>query len=154
MASYLSKEILIHDYKVTNVTEDGTVYVKDKLRRPINLSRKTKYMSTHVYKGICVMHNGKRRSIPLARLMCAWFYGEIAEDMDADHIDGDTLNNNINNLQIISHRANMHKRAKTWKEIASDWMEMKQFLALKTVVVNEQEWLKLREIILKEVSTK
>ena len=43
------------------------------------------------------------------RLMWETFKGGIPEGKEMDHINGDTANNNIDNLQLITRRRNVHK---------------------------------------------
>mgnify|MGYP005990137945 CR=1 FL=1 len=43
------------------------------------------------------------------RLVYETFVGDIPEDKEMDHIDGDTSNNSIENLQVITRRENIQK---------------------------------------------
>lgn len=43
------------------------------------------------------------------RLMWLTFKGDIPQGYEMDHIDGDTSNNSLDNLQILSRRANVEK---------------------------------------------
>jgi hypothetical protein len=43
------------------------------------------------------------------RLVYEAFVGEITEGYEIDHIDDDTTNNNLDNIQLISRRGNMEK---------------------------------------------
>ena len=54
--------------------------------------------------------NGEPKAYPLHRLVYAWFIGNVPGNMDVDHIDGDTLNNNLSNLQLLSRAENLAKR--------------------------------------------
>lgn len=40
----------------------------------------------------------------------AWYKGEVPAGYDVDHIDNDTLNNDLDNLQLLSHEENIKKR--------------------------------------------
>lgn len=46
------------------------------------------------------------------RLVWETFNGDIPEGKQIDHIDGDTSNNSIDNLQVVSARENMNKYLK------------------------------------------
>lgn len=54
-------------------------------------------------------HGGKI-TISAARLFYIWFIGDVEDGWDIDHIDNDSLNNNINNLQYITHADNLKKK--------------------------------------------
>ena len=137
----LTKERLI-ELGVTDVTEDGQVYINGKKRKATLTTKATKYGGKKSYyiiaipdksckvpsvqriktkKGIKEVshYSYKAVTIPLARLMLAWFTGCIEANEDADHIDNDSLNNHIDNLQKISRRENLAKRSLSWKEINS-----------------------------------
>lgn len=42
------------------------------------------------------------------RLVAMAFLGEIPSDKEINHIDGDKTNNNVSNLEIVTHKENMH----------------------------------------------
>lgn len=52
----------------------------------------------------------KHISLPLHRLLYAWFKGPIPEGYDVDHIDGNSLNNSLSNLDLITRTDNILKR--------------------------------------------
>lgn len=54
--------------------------------------------------------NGKPKAYPLHRLVYAWFIGYVPGNMDVDHIDGDSKNNDLANLQLLSRAENLSKR--------------------------------------------
>lgn len=129
----LTKERLI-ELGVTDVTEDGTVYVHGKVRKVKIITLKHNNGNNKEYPAIwlldknvkrdCVQKyktkNGEVRTspgwvykvetIPLARVMLAWFNGKIGATQDADHIDNDSFNNHLSNLRAISRRENLAKR--------------------------------------------
>lgn len=63
------------------------------------------------YKKITFCAHQKRYSIPLSRLLYVWFIADITEPgLVVDHIDNDPNNLNLDNLQLISIKDNLHKR--------------------------------------------
>ncbi len=50
--------------------------------------------------------DGSRKAYYVHRLVAAMFIGNV-EGYDVDHIDGNTKNNHVSNLRIVSHRDNM-----------------------------------------------
>jgi hypothetical protein len=47
---------------------------------------------------------------PLARVVYAWFKGDVPANMDVDHVDNDSLNNSLDNLQLLTRKDNLAKR--------------------------------------------
>lgn len=129
----LTKEKLV-ELGVTKVTKDGTVYMGDKIKRFIIATcrhangndkhypciqfydKSVKKYYEHPYKvkdgtnRTTKWYTYKTISIPVGRLVLAWFNGSIASNMDADHIDNDPFNNRLSNLRAISRRKNLAKR--------------------------------------------
>ena len=126
---------------VTDVRRDGTVYVHGTKKNPTKLTTRHKYGNNVTYLAIALQDYSKKvktiarvprktkepyvheswayavRTVTLGRLVMAWYKGEVPGDMDVDHIDGNPLNNHIDNLQIISRRENLAKRSLSWEEI-------------------------------------
>lgn len=137
---------------VTHVTEDGDVYVNDSLRKPSIIIGKHKYGQDRKYLAIHFIDKSTKKAtiqkyktkdgtvkkspswsyrvemIPLARLMLAWFNGSIASNMDADHIDGNPMNNNLENLQPLSRKANLSKRALTHSQITKTYKQVQRMV--------------------------
>jgi len=70
------------------------------------------------------------------RLVWENFRGEIPEGKEMDHIDGDTSNNSLDNLQLITRRRNVHKYSegvygpslrKKRDEIIKDYTKLKSY---------------------------
>lgn len=87
---------------------------KEKTWQKLSPSLNAKY---HKYSGkmnwywiLGYSQNGEPKAYPLHRLVYAWFIGYVPSNMDVDHIDGDTLNNNLSNLQLLSRAENLAKR--------------------------------------------
>lgn len=58
------------------------------------------------------MHNitKKPQCFTLQRILYAWFFGEVPEGYDVDHIDGNTLNNSLDNYRLLTRSENVKKR--------------------------------------------
>ena len=81
------------------------------LRFTIN-TKKHEYGSDkqYVFCGFYDKIEKKGFSIPYHRFLWIWKHGEIPENYDIDHIDGDSLNNDISNLRAISRSENLKGR--------------------------------------------
>ena len=71
---------------------------------------KHKYSSDKTYKIFSFSIGVKQVSVPVARLVLAWFEGCVPEGYDAEHKDNNPFNNSYDNLYIISHADNLRKR--------------------------------------------
>jgi len=104
----MTKEI--EGYENYSITEEGDVYslkwAKKRKLKPQKASQSKKgYVQVRLYDG-----SGKLGKLQYVhRLVWQNFVGEIPEGLEIDHIDGDPLNNNIKNLQLLSRRDNTDK---------------------------------------------
>ena len=49
--------------------------------------------------------------VGLHNVIYAWYKGEVPLGYEVDHIDGDSLNNKIDNLQLLTHEKNLQRRS-------------------------------------------
>ena len=54
--------------------------------------------------------NNKPKAYPLHRLLYAWYIGYVPANLDVDHIDNNSLNNDLSNLQLSTRKDNLAKR--------------------------------------------
>lgn len=80
-------------------------------------------------------------SIPYHRFIWIWYNGKVPEKCDVDHIDGDSLNNDISNLRVITRSENLKGRKGSsnqyGKEIKKVDEEFKKEKALLTYLKEE-----------------
>jgi hypothetical protein len=63
------------------------------------------------YPFVVLCKQGKTKEIPIHQ-MVAWAFIGPQEDKEVNHIDGNKLNNNLKNLEYLTHQENMqHARA-------------------------------------------
>ena len=120
---------------VTEVTEDGKIFVNGKERK-VQRTRHVGKVSGLVksYQIIVLPDKSVKRpdtipykkkdgtisqnkhwtygsiTLPLSRVIYAWFISEVPANMDVDHIDNNPENNALRNLQLISRKVNLAKR--------------------------------------------
>jgi len=102
----------------------------------LHYSKEDRIMSLCIsngYKVICLYKNGKSRKYSLHQLLAMAFLNHTANGFKivVDHIDNNSLNNNLSNLQIITARENSSKDRKgysskfigvSWSKAAKKWM--------------------------------
>lgn len=89
-----------------------TVKVGLKELKPFTSIAKHKYGIDQPYEYIAVYNyeKGKPSLMSYHSFLYAWYKGEVPAGYDVDHIDGDTMNNHIDNLQLLTHAENIKKR--------------------------------------------
>lgn len=60
------------------------------------------------YRIIKLCKNGKRKKFYVHRLVYEAFNGEIPEGYEINHIDENSLNNRLDNLNLLTHKANIN----------------------------------------------
>lgn len=105
----------IKDYPNYSIEEDGTVWSNAQLK-PKKLKQQKASQSSKKYLQVRLYNelrnaNGKKKGILfyVHRLVWETFNGEIPEGKEIDHIDNDTRNNHIDNLQLVTRRQNLIK---------------------------------------------
>lgn len=72
--------------------------------------RKHKYTNDKAYQIVSFAYNQKHISLPLARIIYAWFNQKVPSGFVVDHIDNDPFNNQLDNLQLLTQEQNLIKR--------------------------------------------
>lgn len=143
--SYQTKKRTVTKSRVTfeqvyKVKEINGEFFQDRPRaglKPIYIWRQAKnhkYGKTVVYDYVLLYNyeTHKQAIMSYHSFVYAWYKGEVPAGYDVDHIDGDTLNNDIDNLQLLTHDENIKKRGKgqnqyTAKKLQRDIQALEQF---------------------------
>lgn len=86
---------------------------KEPIKKRITITEavcKHKYSADKVYLKITFSVGGKVYSIPLSRVIYAWFNGPIGQGEVIDHINNNSFDNRPENLQKLSVGENLAKR--------------------------------------------
>ena len=125
---------------ITEVTDDGRIFKGDMELSQVIVTGKHKYGTDKHYKKIsiydpdyyleqkarnCRFQSGIR-TLLVSRVVFAWKWGVCPGDRDVDHIDNNPFNNHYTNLQLLTRKENLEKRAKTRQEIAHDYRAIKR----------------------------
>ncbi len=62
------------------------------------------------YMFISLGRNSKRAHLPVHKIVYESFNGKLSEGLEIDHINGDSKDNRLCNLQAITHEGNLKKR--------------------------------------------
>ena len=89
--------------KVTYSKRHGERHWKNRILK-IQWNKSTSRESRRDAK-VGLYKNGVEKKMLVARLVCYAFYG--VSDLTVDHIDGDTYNNNLSNLQYLTREENI-----------------------------------------------
>jgi hypothetical protein len=100
----LTKELLRekYDYK------DGSLYHKISCTNSIKPGDLVGSVNARGYLKTSI---GKKQFL-VHRLIYVYHYGDVPKDCDVDHIDGNKLNNHIENLRAVSRQHNHFNRTK------------------------------------------
>ncbi len=77
--------------------------LNERIRKPREAGSITKYLRINLFRG-----EGKPIEKLIHVLVVETFIGEIEEGKVINHIDGNPLNNDLNNLEIVTHSENMN----------------------------------------------
>ena len=75
-----------------------------------NVVGKRTYARDKVYPAVVFSYHSKAVSIPLGKLIYAWFKQRVPAGMDVDHKNNDPFNNQLGNLQLLTRKENLAKR--------------------------------------------
>lgn len=99
----ISKACLI-DYPNYVISSDGTVYnvVRETFIKPINQENR--------YAKMILSGNSKRLQIYIHQLVLLVFKGPRPDGLEASHINGDSFDNRLENLEYVTHAENCAMR--------------------------------------------
>jgi len=123
MNKELTKEDLIN-WGISVELTDESVIVKRNWTKNNSKVYKTEYQvkitsalqehplsgKTKEYPVIVFSYKSKTVSLPIARVVYAWFINPIPKNMDVDHIDNNPFNNRPNNLRLLTRKQNVARR--------------------------------------------
>ncbi len=127
----------IKNYDGYFLSKEGEVY-SHKLSKPRKLKQQKATQSVKGYYQVRLYKKVDGSSVGtlyyVHRLMYETFVGEIPIDKQIDHIDGDTANNVVENLQLLTKRQNLKKyhKKKNFKFRQDRDIMIKDYAELKT----------------------
>lgn len=111
----------IEGYDKYYITDEGKVY-SDKYNERRELSPR-KNQRGYLYVNLC--KNGKYKSVMVHKLVAKHFLENYTETLQVNHIDGNKLNNDVSNLEMVTQSENIRHAIKhkllTPKSHESHW---------------------------------
>lgn len=95
------------------------------------------------YKYLQINRNKKRTNMLFHHMVCKAFIGDRPENMVIDHIDRNSLNNNVNNLRYITQKENCRNTDRYITDIPDD-IENRKYHLDKRYRENNKEYCKQR----------
>ena len=108
-------------YKIMHYSQNRNT--KEMSWKKINPSLSKRYhrisgntMQYYVVSWSDYKNSGRSYTFPLSRLVYLYFnhFDSLPSNMDVDHINGDSLDNRLENLQLLSRHDNLAKRYCGW----------------------------------------
>ena len=146
----------IKDYVGYEINEKGDVF-SFKQYEPKQLKSQKASQSKKGYYQVRLYDNGLSTFHYVHRLVWETFVGEIPSDKQIDHIDGDTSNNHISNLQLVTGRENIKKYHTTTdkyrdhrEEFLKDYKELGTFdkVAEKWGCASSTAWYVVNDLVM------
>lgn len=117
----ITKQLLI-DLGVIDVSKDGQITTKYKgghVKSTAKITTCHKYGKDKSY--LYVNLGGTLYAV--SRIVYAWFFGQCPVEFDVDHIDGDSYNNSIENLRLLTRADNLRSRARKNNQYSASWTD-------------------------------
>ena len=100
----------VHDYPDYYITNQGRLYSNKQKKFISHENKKNHYIQATLLPPKS-NHQAVKRNAYVHELVLEHFLSnKPSDEFECDHIDGNTKNNNINNLQWLNHRDNLLKR--------------------------------------------
>ena len=99
----MSRLIEIEGYDKYFISDEGKVY-SDKYNERKELSPR---MTSNGYLYVNLCKNGKYKSVRIHRLVAKYFLKDYSDELQVNHKDGNKLNNNVSNLEMVDRSGNM-----------------------------------------------
>lgn len=100
-------------WETYEVSTDGLVRkaASGKIVRPwVHYGKGGKYLR------VTLREAGRRKNFRVHRLVAMAFIPNPDQLPEVDHINGDTFDNHVENLEWVSGKENIHRRTLTWRE--------------------------------------
>lgn len=126
MTSKLLTREMLQEHGITNITEDGRIFIGDKEVKQTVAAKKGKYKVQQPYAKVQFSDKSQKRyyinkngyeywtypavSILVNRAVYAWYYGEVPAGYEVDHIDNNTTNNHLSNLRLLTKEENLARK--------------------------------------------
>jgi len=91
---------------VLSVDGEGRIWRLKKGKWNYNKIRRAEFVDGRYY-AVIMKRGTKKLYCQASRLVWQYNYGDIPKDLEINHIDADRFNNNIKNLEVVTHLENI-----------------------------------------------
>ena len=121
----------------------GVIEIKPQIitgKHKYGVNRDYVYVSLNIER---LNRGRKQKPVGLHNVIYAWYKGEVPLGYDVDHIDNNPFNNNIDNLQLLTHEENLQKRS---IKGANQWYYINGY--------DEESWAKRQQELIDKVNNR
>jgi len=115
---------LNHKYEINS---NGTVLRNSITKKPISIRLDMHHSKTGYYAAF-ICYNGKVRRLMIHKLVAECWLGEKPDNMEIDHIDRNSRNNEYTNLRYVNHIEQMKNRVLSDKIISQAKLNCKSWV--------------------------
>ncbi len=157
MIEEIWKDIPGYDgYQASNLGNIKSLYYRKRIKDKINPKIMSKVSHTGGYLRVNIKKDGEEycKDKYIQSLIALAFLGEMPDGYEVNHIDGNKHNNNIDNLEYVTHKENLHHAIKikgNWQSTAKKTKQRHTNLTQQEIIFIQENRYKIKPRELSEI---